>query len=454
MGEIDGVRWWLGPGVEPARAQPLLARALAALADAEALESPGPKGLYRLALAGAKPDFLLKVRRYGRRGAWPGRLRTGRARRELALASALARREVAVAVPLAAGERRRAGLLRACYLLVPIVDGAEDLARLWRAGEVASRERRAWATALGRLARRLHELGLDQADFAPNNFLVLRGEPPRLLPVDFERARLRGRLGARARGRMLADLDGRLEGCGAATRLRLLVAYSGGERAAARRQWRRAELEAARLAARELDHLRRAGTRESRRFQPFASGGWRGWARRDTALLGLVARDLAADTERRPSASAAPRIEACGALWRWSASGVGPREARRVWAAAQLLWQRGGLTPLPLALARRFGEAQLWLARDPAVRRLDELAGVAPARWAAVVLIDRLLALGRLAPRLDAGSVALAAAPGGRWRAVLLDPSAWRPGRPVRRERRARARRLVGDLLARRSPAG
>ena len=62
MGEIDGVRWWLGPGVEPARAQPLLARALAALADAEALESPGPKGLYRLSLAGAKPDFLLKVR--------------------------------------------------------------------------------------------------------------------------------------------------------------------------------------------------------------------------------------------------------------------------------------------------------------------------------------------------------------------------------------------------------
>src|SRR5690606_14066804 len=133
------------------------------------------KALVALALAGPAPDHLLKVVRHRERSL-ARRLGAGDAALELARAAACAARGIPTPLPIAAGAVRRRGLLEATLLLVPIVPGAVDGARLWDGGRLPRARRRAAAAALGALARALHDAGVDQDDLAPNNFLW-RDEP-------------------------------------------------------------------------------------------------------------------------------------------------------------------------------------------------------------------------------------------------------------------------------------
>lgn len=429
--EIAGVRWTLGPGADPARARRLLEEALRRLAEGAPNRKPGRrKALYELALEGDAPDHLLKVNRYERGAGRVRRLRPSKARRELALAAALAERGVDVPLPVAAGERRRGPWLDACYLLVPRLAGFQDLRALWGAGEGSLGERRTWVVALGRCARRLHEAGLDQRDFGPNNFLVRRAAPPELRPVDFERARLRAFLGPRPRRRMLAKLQRHAWGASAATRLRFLRAYADGDAAAARRWWRELEPAIARLAVRDLARMRRTATADGRRFERIERAGWTGWARRDSPRRGALEAELSRDLE----GPAGPPVEALPGLWHAQPAGA---SAARTWALAQILWMRGGAGPRPVGLVQRRGRLHMWLEREPGSRPLVELADEAGARRAAAVLLDRLRALGRLDPALDARQVALHRTPRGAWGAQLLDPTALRPGPPDRAARGA-----------------
>ena len=69
------------------------------------------------------------------------------------------------------------------------------------------------------------------------------------------------------------------------------------------------------------------------------------------------------------------------------------------------------------------------------------------ARRAAIVLIDRLLALGRLDPWLSTRKIVLVRRPDGGLRAQLIDPSVFHASRPTRRNRRERARALLARRL-------
>jgi hypothetical protein len=286
-----------------------------------------------------------------------------------------------------------------------------------------------------------------QADFAPNNFLVRSsGDGTEILPIDFERARIRRHLGAAARRRMLAKLDRNLAGASAADRMRFLLAYADGDRRLARRWWRRLTPAAARLAARDLARLRRSSKAGGRRIEAVAWNGWSGWLRRDAPEAAFAEAHTTGPDAPDPPSSIGLLVEPDGALWCGS-GGASQREARSLWAKAHLLWARGGLGPRPVACLTRGDELRLWLARDATSRTLLQSADSPEAQRAAIVLIDRLLALGRLDPWLSTRKIVLVRRPDGGLRAQLIDPSAFRAARPTRHRRRERARALLAQRL-------
>jgi tRNA A-37 threonylcarbamoyl transferase component Bud32 len=441
--EVGNVRWWLGPDLSVDRARPVLEDALQQLANgASDLRSGRRKQLYRLELGAGVGTTLLKLNRYDRGAGRIRRLRQSKARRELAVASSLRERGIDTPVPLAAGEAREGGRLRCCYLLLPLLPEALDLQLLWRRGGVSHT---AWAEPLGRLSRRLHDTGLFQADFAPNNFLLQSGSPPQILPIDFEHARIRPRLGAGARARMLATLDRHLGRASAADRMRFLRAYAHGDGREARRWWRRLEPASARLAARDFARLKRHACADGRRIECIRWSDWSGWARRDAMELAFAeARTTGPEAARVPD-TLGILVEADGGLWRGSGMGS-PADARSLWATAHLLWERG-LAPRPIACLSRGEDLRFWLARDASSRTLLQGSNSPEAQRAASVLVDRLLALGRLDTWLSPRKLALVRRPDGGLRAQLIDPSAFRSRRPLRRRRRPRARASVRGRL-------
>jgi hypothetical protein len=276
----------------------------------------------------------------------------------------------------------------------------------------------------------VHDAGVFQDDFAPNNFLVRRGALPALWMIDFERVRLRRRsVSERERLHMLGKLERRLPGARAAERVAFLGAYEAGDRAALRARWRALAEQAPRLARRDLARAARTTTTGGRRFAPVRADGVAGWARRDAPLAALLA--------------SAPG-EACA--WRIPRPGIGSARARELWALANLLWLRG-LGPLPLACLVRAAGAELWLARAPGETLLGELDPPGRARAALATLLGRLVALGFLATPAASEIVVAPGARGGV-SALLAAPDRLRVGAaPPPQERLALARALTREIL-------
>jgi tRNA A-37 threonylcarbamoyl transferase component Bud32 len=337
------------------------------------------------------PDHFLKVNDYGPAAGLRRLIRGSKARHELEMAEQVAGRGIPTPIPLAAGERRSGGRLRSCYLLMPILEEVVDLRQLWLEGKLAPRERHALVAAFGALSRRIHDAGVFQDDFAPNNFLVRRGPSPRLFMIDFERARLRTRNDEADRCFMLAKIDRELAGAPIGDRMRFLHAYSDGDRAEVRRWWRRVEDFAPRLARRDFARMTRNATRPGRRFRRLADGAWRGFAR--VGVEDAPLREALPETR----ASGAPvRLDPVGDLWRVHYGGLRRSEGKRIWVTANFLWTRGGLCPRPLGL---------WSLGDQTVLLLERRAGVQPLpQWpdrpgglvVVRVLLDRILALGEI----------------------------------------------------------
>jgi hypothetical protein len=435
----EATRWlarahWRRRGdVEPGRLETWLAAARATLAGgAEPCKRERHKAMFELTVGGGAPDFLLKIERHAH-ASRARRLAAAPAVTQLGIAETLAARGIATPVPVAAGSCRRYGFLEASLLLVPIVPGAIDLAAFWRDDSSPGRERRAATRALGVLARTLHEAGVDQDDFAPNNFLWRPSTPPHVLAIDFERVRLRRKLPRPAWTRQLAKLDRHAIGIHASDRLRLLRAYAGGDPQAARAWWHAVAIEHGALARRDFRHLLRTGTRASRRFVPVTEPGWRGWLRRDASLASVLAAATGPATPAPPGC----RARALGDL--------DARAAARAWAAALTLAQRGCL-PQPLALLRREGRAVLvWepVAGSRALADVDREV----ARGALVGLLGRLLAFGFEPHALGAADIELVPGRRGGWRALALDPRGLRAGRSPC-EAPVRARAWAAALLA------
>ncbi len=441
--EVAGVRWWLRAGEDPARLAPLLARALERLGSAADLRSGRRKRLYRVALEpGGRADHLLKRNSYPPSRGWRWAAGGSKARRELRIAEGLAERGVAVVVPVAAGERRRAGRLLECFLLVALLPGARDLRRVWSDPALPACGRRRLARALGELVQEAHAAGLHQDDLAPNNVLVCDATDGLRL-VDFERARLRRQTAVRARRRSLAKLARAAAGVPSSQRLRFLCAYAG-DSGEARRWWGRLRAEAPRLARRDDAHMCRVATRDGRRFERIACGPWRGYARRGIDPQTLLAC-LGAGP---PPGAGGVRIEVDAPAWRVVYPRLPARRVARLWARANTLAARG-LAPAPLAVLSDRERTLLILELPAGARRLDE-GGCGPAeRRAAAHLLAELGALGSLGAGLGGHLLAFVRSGSGRLRALLVAPDGVRfSGCAGGRRSRTVALRLLDSLAA------
>lgn len=261
-----GVRWWLYASPTP-KLESLLADPERVLAGPGILarESAGRKRFFRVEGDGAEPALYVKIFAL-RPGVGRMRyfLRPSKARRERAIAQKLAGRGFEVAAPIAVGERRRLGLLERSYSVIREIE-ARDLVRLL-GGDAsgAGAERRALLERFGAFSRRLHDAGVDQDDFAPNNFLA-RPDGSFVL-IDFERCRVRrGPLGD-SRFTQLAKLHRRDLGVSRSDRLRFLRAYlgEGAGRAERRAAWRRIWPEFRRVRGHDAKHAEAAAFREGR----------------------------------------------------------------------------------------------------------------------------------------------------------------------------------------------
>jgi hypothetical protein len=446
--ELGGVRWWLGREAEQEAVRGLLQIALDALRSGAArnLKTGRRKQLYPLDLRGSgSPDHLLKVNDYGGAAGLRRALRGSKARHELEMAEQAAARGIPTPVPLAAGERRSGGRLRTCYLLMPILWETLDLRRLWLEEKLPARERRALVAAFGALSRRIHDAGVFQGDFAPNNFLVRRGGSPELFMIDFERARLRSGNDEAARRFMLAKLDRELAGAPVGDRMRFLRAYSSGDRAEARRWWHRVESFAPVLARRDFARIGRNATRPGRRFRRLAQGAWQGYARAG----GDEAQLLEALPEAR--ASGAPvRVEAMGKLWRVHYRGFRRSAGRRIWVTANFLWARGGLCPRPLGAWRRGSQMVLLLERRAGAQPLDQWPDRGRALAAARVLLDRILAMAEIREPPLPESLLIEQGDGSALRASLAAPHGVHVTGVVMDQRRERSSELIRPLRVQR----
>ena len=281
------LRWWVD-----GERTPLLAALIAA--PERVLEGPrsvareaaGRKRLYRVEGDG-EPALYVKLFRLPSGWArWRYFLRPSKARRERAVARRLERRGLAVARPVAVAEERRGGTL-VQSLAVSRDLGARDLRAQLDSLRERPAERRALLLRFAAFARRLHDAGVDQDDFSPNNFLV-RSDGGFVL-IDFERLRLRRRpLGVR-RWTQLAKLHRRDFGVSRSDRLRFLRAYldapPDSARAERRAAWQRIWPE-----------FRRIRRRDARRAEASALAEGRNLARDGRALV--VRRRAGAKTLR------------------------------------------------------------------------------------------------------------------------------------------------------------
>ncbi len=442
--ELGGICWWLGQGADREATSRLLQAAIDTRRSGAArnLKTGRRKQLYPLDLRGSgTPDHLLKVNDYEPAAGIRRALRGSKALHELQMAEEVAARGIPTVLPLAAGEERSGGRLRRCYLLIPLLEDVVDLRRLWLEKTPPPRERRALVTAFGALTRQIHDAGVFQDDFAPNNFLVRRGLLPELFMIDFERARLRTGNDETARRFMLAKIDRELAGAPVGDRMRFLRAYCDGDRAAMRQWWHRVEDFAPKLARRDFARMTRKATRPGRRFRRLAHGAWQGYAQ----VGAEEARLLEALPEERASAGAV-RIDACEGLWRVQYGGVRKSEGRRIWALANFLWARGGLSPRPLGAWRRGDQTVLLLERRSGAQSLDQCPDHRRPLAAARVLLDRLLALAEIREPPPRAGLVIERREGSALRASLAAPHGVFLVRSSGRKRRERVSELIRAL--------
>jgi len=397
---VAGLRLWLAPGVPAGLARELARDALHHLAASPAAKRGRRKAFYTDLRKDGRA-YLLKVNRYPR-GSWPRR--RSKARLELERAVAIAERGIPTVVPTAVAEQRTGRRLEACWLWIPREPDAVDLAAHWADLSISHRQRAQWAVAWGRLAAQMHDAGVRQEDFAPNNFLAT---PGRILAIDFERARLGRPLRLEQRLAALAKLHRYLADASRPLCFHFVLGYCGGSSPAARELWRGVEGELPRLLARDVAHLFRRAGRSGRRFSVQDLGGarpgWRCIARHgfsiETAASLLREYDLAA----LPFAVGTTR--AWGRYWLRPLGALRPREQRETWATVQALAQRRGLCPIPWALLHRDRASVLVFERAPGAELASDGDAVAVR-----LLRRRLHALG-----LDPGRIPLDA--------IVLNPT-------------------------------
>lgn len=204
--------------------------------------------------------------------------------REIAVYQELASSGADTSLPVAAGERRGAGFLGASCLVVQPTPTAMPLDLLLLDGKARGGWRRRLLEAYGAFAGRVHDCGVLQEDFDPNNSIETAGEgnEPKIRLVDMERVTIGEKLSREVRARNLARLYRYGRGLPRTEQIRFLRGYlpEGSRAREALRGW----LEAIRKAwpgVVERDRLRmqRNAVRRGRLFSPIRRGKIRGFHR-------------------------------------------------------------------------------------------------------------------------------------------------------------------------------
>ncbi len=141
----------------------------------------------------------------GLRGALSDLWSGSRAARAAAGARRLEALRLLAPETLAIAERRVAGLVRESFLLTRFLAGAEPLPVVAPRYRDQRGRRRALAERLGRDVGRLHEAGLDHADFKHSNLMVR--EDDALVFIDRDSVAVPGSIGWRQRVRALGQLE-------------------------------------------------------------------------------------------------------------------------------------------------------------------------------------------------------------------------------------------------------
>lgn len=154
-----------------------------------------------------------------------------KALRELMIGLTALERRVPAIAPLAAGEKRRMGLIEECYILLKKMDGAVNLSDYLNREDIPQHQRSRVIEALGRLARKSHEGGIFQTDFSLNNFLLKdpHDPEPAIYIIDFERTYIHDYISEDMRNWTLAKLNRIGTNFGITDKLRFLRAYSLGK---------------------------------------------------------------------------------------------------------------------------------------------------------------------------------------------------------------------------------
>ena len=422
--EEGQIHWWLGTHADVSAARPLLRRALDSLASGETpnIKVGRRKELYRLTLTNVDtPDYLLKVNRYPLNRHIFGRRRISKARHEMTVAEQLAQRGFATPLPLAAGDQHENGRLVACFLLVPILDDVVDLLQLWLNGKLTMAEKHALARELGSYVRRMHDTGLFQDDFAPNNFLVRRSDPMELFAIDFERAVMRSRASDRARRWMIAKLDRGMARTSTTDRMRFLRHYAAGDRNKTRYWWQTVSALAPRLARRDCRRMHASARRGGGRFRSIAGNRCTGYARIDvtdaTLEHALANQDVGEGV----------RVASSDSIWITPLIQTSLKQLGRAWGAANALALRG-LCPVPLGAVCHDSKAFMLLRRNGKASLLTDAQPNDATGGALRALFERLFGYGDVGDTLDAEGIVVEPTSSGSVRAFLLNVQCFRFG--------------------------
>ena len=246
------------------------------------------KRLLRGAVDPATPGKNCLIKIYFYPGLWQGVkyfFRPSKAARELALARRIRESGVPTIVPHEAVDKRKRGVLRESALLVEYLPNCSNLEELFLIKQLPDRQsRRKIIREYGALARLIHDRGIYQDDFDPNNILYqpLENGEFRLYLVDFERTRIVKKLTMRRRIHSLAKLNRMGRRFTKTDQLRFLSAYLGPQTTRAeRRKWVTGiSREAGRVFSRDERRAHRQCTTINKKIGFVDFGGYRGYFRK------------------------------------------------------------------------------------------------------------------------------------------------------------------------------
>ena len=157
-------------------------------------------------------------------------LRRSKAERELILSRKFSAMGLPTLLPIAIGVNRKFRILAGSYVVHEKMRNATDLANFFvESKNISQSFRKKIIEKYGRLARRIHDCGIVQSDFDPNNILIDRSDDEnfRLYFIDYERVKHFRWISRRKRAWSLAKMNRFSKGASMVERMRFLKAYVG-----------------------------------------------------------------------------------------------------------------------------------------------------------------------------------------------------------------------------------